>query len=1155
MNKTELKKFAVNARRELLKQVSLRANLFGITKKTGLTIEEQFGQLMINGNSYPTYMKLAFLSMQKQLEQKGYEQVLEEVAYTWFNRIIAIRYMEIHDYLPERVNVLSSSTGRIDPDILTDYETMELSVDKTKIKELLANGETEGAYRLLFIAQCNALNITMPFMFEKIQDYTELLLPDYLLDKESIINVLVKNDELTKSFDEIEVIGGLYQYYIAEEKDRVFKQKSKYKKEEIPFATQLFTPNWIVKYMVQNTLGRYWTEAHPEDRDLVENWDYFIESKFEENNFNEKIAPYINKELKVEDIKCFDPAMGSGHILVYMFEVLYEIYTKCGYPEREIPRLILENNLYGLDIDDRAYQLASFSVVMKAVQYNKRFLRSIQRHGITLNLASIQETNTVSNEIITYIAGDEQDGNYNRIKSFFDQYHNAKTYGSLINVNERDILLLEKRLEALTTGSNQDLFQIENHDIAIEILPDLIKQTKIMSNVYDIVVMNPPYMGSGNMSKELTDFLKKNYPDSKADLFAAFMEINHYLKKNGYYAAINQHSWLFLSAFKKLRLKLLNTKEFFNFLHLGSRTFEEISGEVVQSVAFVFKNKIPNSNTVGNYIQATNIKNPSNKRTFVLEVIKEKNEFYYSYQQQKFKNMPDYLIAYWISDEIYNIFIKNPSLQNYINFKQASTLGDNEKFLRFWYEVSQAKINQKWYYCLKGGRFRKWYGNHEYIVNWENNGEEIIKNGKATIRSKEFLFRPGLSWSRISSTTPSFRVMPSNFFFESASGVGFMEPNLQFTMLGLLNSTFTKDLLSFINPTLTFQSGNLAVLPFEESLLADEKIPVKVEQCINLCKEDWDSNETSWEFKTNPFLLQGSSLLSENYLSYEAKKNNAISTLKTLEEEINIIILQHYKLENTFSKNVSENQLTLTKLNKNVEVIKFLSYFIGCVVGRYSLNMEGLAFAGGKWDDAKYLSFDPSKHGIIQFTDAEYFKHDIIARLREFLSVVFNVDTVDDNIQWLAEALELKKGEDAEARLRRYFMDEFFADHCRMYQKRQIYWLVDSGKHKGLRTLIYMHRYQSDTMATIRFEHLQEIQGKYNHEIHAINMRLLNSNLSVAEKRNLEKQIVFFKKRLEELLEFDKKLAGYANSQIEIDLDDGVVANYAKFDGVLRKIK
>lgn len=1161
MNKTELKNFAIQSRRQLIDQVKTKALMYGIDEKNDLEIQEQFGQLMINDKPYPLYMKPAFNSLKNQLKQKGYKQLVEEVAYTWFNRIIAIRYMEVHDYLPEKVNVLSSSLGRVDPDILFEYETMDLPVKQEEIRELINAGDTESAYRKLFIAQCNALNSILPFLFEQIQDYTELLLPDFLLDAESVIKVLVQNDELTNSFDEIEVIGWLYQYYIAEEKDRVFAQKSKYKKEEIPFATQLFTPKWIVQYMVQNSLGRYWTEAHREDEDLISNWEYFI--KHEEEDFHEKIAPYVNKELRVEDIKILDPAMGSGHILVYAFEVFHEIYEKCGYPERDIPRLIIENNLYGLDIDDRAYQLAAFAVVMKAASYSRRFLRSVEREGIQLNLASIQETNYIADRVIAYIAQEEKGERYNQVKAFFKQYENAKTYGSLINITERDITFIEERLEHIQNNPVEDLFFAEQHDMAKEVLATLVQQTKIMRNEYDVLVMNPPYMGSGSMSKELGDFLKKYYPDSKADLFAVFMEVDFYLKSNGFYAAINQHSWMFLSSFEKLREKIILTKFIDTMLHLGPRAFEEIGGEVVQTTTFVLRTPLIR-NTNGIYQRLVDEKSAENKKIQAIKAIKSSSVPYrYTFNQDNFKNIPSSPIVYWLSTKIMNTFKNN--LISSIAFSDGQILtGNNDKYLRFLWEVEAPKISPKsdWVLHAKGGEFRRWYGNIDKVVSWKKESINHYKTDKISRFPKDnILFRNGVTWSLVS-TNPNFgvRFLDCNLTFNKAAATVLFDDDSKIKyVLGFLNTKVAQTLLRALNPTLNNNIKDVLNMPYIEESGYFLNVEEIVNKNITISKSDWDSFETSWDYKKHPLLNESAITLEDAFEKWSQFVESQFYELKSNEEELNRIFIDIYSLQDELIPDVDDKDISIHKADILRETKSFLSYFIGCLVGRYNLDSEGLAYAGGKWDEGIYKSFKPNKDGIVQFTELVYFENDIILRLREFLSVAFSQETVDENIHWLAEALEIKKGEDAEARLRRYFLDEFFADHCKMYQKCPIYWLVDSGKQKGLRTLIYMHRYQPDTMATIRFEHLQEIQAKYQNEINDLENRLVNPNLSASEKKKLTAEKTSFEKKMDELREFDKRLAEIANEEIEIDIDDGVKVNYEKFyrgaKGVLAKIK
>ncbi|MCM3239601.1 BREX-1 system adenine-specific DNA-methyltransferase PglX [Heyndrickxia oleronia] len=1151
MNKTELKNFAIQSRRQLIDQVKTKALMYGIDEKLDLEIQEQFGQLMINDKPYPLYMKTAFNSLKNQLKQKGYEQLVEEVAYTWFNRIIAIRYMEVHDYLPEKVNVLSSSVGRVDPDILFDYETMDLPVKQEEIRELLHAGDTESAYRKLFIAQCNALNSILPFLFEQIQDYTELLLPDFLLDAESVIKVLVQNDELTNSFEEIEVIGWLYQYYIAEEKDRVFAQKSKYKKEEIPFATQLFTPKWIVQYMVQNSLGRYWTEAHREDEDLISNWEYFI--KHEEEDFHEKIAPYVNKELRVEDIKLLDPAMGSGHILVYAFEVFHQIYEKCGYPEREIPRLIIENNLYGLDIDDRAYQLAAFAVVMKASSYSRRFLRSVEREGIQLNLASIQETNHISDSVIAYIAKEEEGELYNQVKAFFKQYENAKTYGSLINITERDITFIEEHLEHIQNNPVEDLLYAEQHEITKKVLPFLIQQTKIMRTEYDVVVMNPPYMGSRNMSNELSNFLKKYYTNSKSDLFAAFMEVNHYLKNKGFYSAINQQSWMFLNSFVRFRESLFKNNSLDSMLHLGPRAFEDINGEVVQSTVFVFrKYKIDNYN--GKYFRLVEIKTPNAKReTFLKEKHCSKSSLFFEFNQEKVSIFPNNILGYWIPEEIVSVFKKGTSLNELAQPREGIHTGNTEKYVRFWYEIDEVKFsnneksyetidlnNKKWIAYNKGGSFKKWYGNNLNVIAFDKKTRDEMSLLKAHVRpSQELYFRKGITWNLISTNNFGVRCYPEGMLFDVSSHSLFCDNNDYHYFAGLLNSKLIKEILQLLNPTMNFSSGVIGKIPIikPEPLIKNEIAEI-VKNNIEICKKDWDEQEISWDFKTHP-LIGLDNTLSNAYMKYELYKKHQFANIKNNEVQINELINKIYNV--TLDNEIEQKDITTNIPSKSNAAKSLLSYFIGYLFGRFPLkNIK-------------------NRESIITITDKLYFNKDIILELRKFLDVTFSQNAVDENMQWLAEALEMKNGEGAEDRLRRYFLDEFFSDHCKMYQKCPIYWLVDSGKQKGLRTLIYMHRYQPDTMATIRFEHLQEIQAKYQNEITDLENRLVNPNLSASEKKKLTAEKTSFEKKMDELREFDKRLAEIANEEIEINLDDGVKMNYEKFyrggKGVLAKIK
>ncbi|MEK5083807.1 BREX-1 system adenine-specific DNA-methyltransferase PglX [Bacillus sp. FSL H8-0515] len=1145
MNKTELKNFAIQSRRQLIDQVKTKAQMYGIDEKNGLEIKEQFGQLMINNKPYPLYMKPAFNSLKNQLKQKGYKQLVEEVAYTWFNRIIAIRYMEVHDYLPEKVNVLSSSVGRVDPDILFEYETMDLPVKQEEIRELLDAGDTEGAYRKLFIAQCNTLNSILPFLFEQIQDYTELLLPDFLLDAESVIKVLVQNDELTNSFQEIEVIGWLYQYYISEEKDRVFKKDSKYIKSEIPAATQLFTPKWIVQYMVQNSLGRYWTEAHRKDEDLIGNWDYYI--KHEEVDFYEKIAPYINNDLKVEDIKLLDPAMGSGHILVYAFEVFYQIYEKSGYPVGEIPRLIIENNLYGLDIDDRAYQLAAFAIVMKAASYSRRFLRSIQRKAIQLNLASIQETNSISDDVIAYLAQKESGEIFNELERFFKQYHNAKTYGSLIDITESNTTFLQERLIQIQNNPVEDLFYVEQHDKVKEILPSLIHQTKIMRNEYDIVVMNPPYMGTKKMEKNLADYINKQYPNNNQDLFSAMMvTMMEGVKTNGFIAEIAPHSWMFLTTYNKFRNKVLKDFYIDSLIHLGTDAFEELNGEVVQTASTVFR-KTPHLNLEGHYKRLVDINSAEGKRRGFFN---SNND--YKFNQNLAHHIDESPISYWASDKVREIFSSNTSLGNVAEVKKGMFTGKNEMFLRLWFEVDKNKIgfnfpsvtlahqsNFLYYPLNKGGTFRKWYGNQEYVIKFDRtNYAAIAKNGGH--RSPQFYFNEALTWTKVTNNGLSVRYSSEGYINNDASMAMYKKDLDLLILLGFLNSKVAKYLLSFISPTMNYNQGDLVRIPVNLKMKEHQEAIVEiVKSCLDIAMRDWNSQETSWDFEMDLLLKNTkSSRISESYETYVMESENEIAELKNLQSKLDSIFCDVYGIEEDILEATGEEVLSKRCYSREELTKNFLSYFVGYVLGRFN---------------------ESPKYPILTITEKQYFHEDIIEILKLFLKDNFSEETINENLEWLASSLKKRKNESPETTLRKYFLDEFFKEHCKIYQKRPIYWLIDSGKQRGLRTLIYMHNYQPDTMATIRFEHLQEIQAKYQNEITDLENRLVNPSLSASEKKKLTAEKISFEKKMDELREFDIRLAEIANEEIEIDLDDGVKVNYEKFyragKGVLAKIK
>lgn len=1168
MNKSALRSFATNARRELLEKVKTKAMKIGVTEdKIKQADVESSDAIFIDGRQLSAQEKKQRQELIKRIEQKGFNQVMEEVAYTWFNRFTALRFMEVNEYLPSDVRVLSSSNPNDPiPDIIKEALSLDFEIDKEWVYERKLNNENDKLFQYLIIKQCNDLYDYLPFMFEKIDDYTEILFPEGLLSKDSLLKQMTDTESIPEDdWSNVEIIGWLYQYYIAEEKDRVFKAKKKYKSEEIPFATQLFTPDWIVRYMVQNSLGRYWIESHPEDRELINNWEFYLEKDEQESDFEEKIAPYINKELKVEDIKCFDPAMGSGHILVYMFDVLYQIYRKCGYQESEIPRLIIENNLYGLDIDDRAYQLASFSIVMKALEYNRHFLRNIKKNKLTLNVASIQEANIFNEDDISYILNEASGSDFNETKEFMKQFTNAKTIGSLLCVDVFPQRYLEDRLKTIKKNPTDDLFMNESREKTLRVLPLLIRQAKIMTNKYDVLVTNPPYMGMKYMNKELASFLKKNYPDSKNDTFASFMEVSQYLKKYSFLSMVNQHSWMFISSFQQLRNKIVNQYSIQSMLHLGARAFEEISGEVVQTTAFVLRTPKIES-LKGDYIRLISAKNHKEKQIKAIEAIQNPSVNYrYNVSSKHFKVIEGSPIAYWISEKVRENFINSVKLGEIASPRKGNSTSDNKRFLRLWFEVGIDKINfeckeiikeetltKRWFPYNKGGGYRKWYGNNEFIIDWKNDGEEIRKIPTAVIANYDFFMKPGLTWSTITTTDFSIRKFGYGFIFDNGGCCLFTSDADSYYYLALLNSTVFKYLLGEINPTLNFQSGEVAKFPVKYSRSHKKEIDEISKSNYQIAKIDWDYSETSWDFQ-NHFLLKTDEILVENaFDKWENITESNLLRVKENEEELNRIFIEIYELQDELTPDVDPGSIKLRRPFKDNDIRSFISYAVGCMLGRYSLDQNGLVYAGGVFDLSIYQTFKADEDNILPIVDGPYFKDDIVSRFVDFVKVTFSEETLEENLDFIADALGRKKNETSRETIRRYFLNEFFKDHVQTYKKRPIYWQFTSGKQKAFNCLVYMHRYDPTLLGRIRTDYLHEVQTRMDAEKKDL-LTIIEGDSTSKERNQAKKDLKTLEKKIEELKAYDEKLHHMADQQIEIDLDDGVEVNYAKFKDLLTK--
>ena len=1094
MNKTNIKNFAIWARNKLIADIQYRAGLMGITAegiKNALpqsTPNMEFYDIgtaepySITSEAIRQRQKLVEILRRKEKDSNystAYKYILEEVAYTWFNRLIAIRFMEVNDYLPSHIRVLSSETGKVEPDLVTTPFDAELDftpAEEETILRLKTDNALDELFRLLFIKQCNALNEILPALFEKTSDYTELLLNLSVVDQDGVVYHLIhdidEDDFNIEKGGQVEIIGWLYQYYNTEPKNAAFAKNGKITKDEIPAVTQLFTPDWIVRYMVQNSLGRLfidkrknegvfadgrgldemtWDEAEDKriatEKQLAEQmeWKYYLPEAAQTKEVREKLDEIQQQSAykDVRDIKVIDPCMGSGHILVYAFDVLMQLYEDAGYSQRDAAKSILENNLYGLDIDDRAYQLAYFAVMMKARQYSRRILSA----ETPCHVYAIQESNTINRAHLKYLGAGMGDLEANtarvQLEGLLDTLQDAKEYGSILKVESYNWELLRRYVSAADAGE-QITMNSAGLEVTVEQLLSLIDIAETMAQKYDVVVTNPPYMGGGNMDARLSEFVKKHYPDSKSDLFAVFIErCGQMTSKNRYQSMITQHSWMFLSSFEKLREKLLQ-KDTINMAHLGPRAFEEIGGEVVQTTSFVLR-KSHVADYKGTYCRLIDPTTQQGKEDMFLAGIHR-----YATQQSNFSKIPGSPVAYWISNRLFEAF-SDKLLSDFAQTKQGFATGDNDRFLRFWHEVSDVNTaflckkgaNLKWFPCNKGGSYRKWYGNNTYLANWYNDGSEMRGFSGSVIRNPQFYFREGITWSSLANQL-SLRFSPAGFIFESKGSMCFVNErkNLWY-ILGLLNSKVTAVALSVLSPTLDFHEGPMLKVPVEKPLLT-EQVDRFVENSVEISKDDWDSFEISWDFQHHP-LIRSVSTVADAFAQWEDECNERFNQLKANEEELNRIFIDIYGLQDELTPEVEDKDVTVRKADLQREIKSLLSYAVGCMFGRYSLDTEGLAYAGGDWDESKYKTFLPDADGILPITDEEYLGDDIVTRLCSWLSVVYGKETLEDNLDYIAKALG-SKGDSSREIIRSYFLKDFFKDHCKIYQKRPIYWLFDSGK-------------------------------------------------------------------------------------------------------------
>ncbi len=1167
MDKKAIKNFAIEARKKLISEIKYKANLLGITAE-GIAdpIETADGMEVYDiggGTPYTIYDEAIEQrkDLVKQVKEKGFDNVVEEVAYTWFNRIVAIRFMEVNDYIPTRIRVLSSETkGKIEPDIVTEAPNIDLGFSDEeidKIYQLKDENKLDELFRILFIKQCNKLNEILPELFEKTVDYTELLLSISFTNEDGVVRQLVDTISEEDFKDQVEIIGWLYQYYNTELKEETFKQLKKgvkISKERIPAATQLFTPDWIVRYMVENSLGRLWMEGHP-DSNLKENWKYYLDDAEQEPEVQMKLAKIReeSKNITPEDIKVIDPAMGSGHILVYVFEVLMQIYTSVGYSERDAVISILKKNIYGLDIDDRAYQLAYFAVMMKARSYNRQVLTK----NLELQLCAIQESNTITDELMDFVVDDNLEVKKD-LEHLRDIFKDAKGYGSIINIKEMDFCRLAKFIEKFFNLNYSDLLNTKYLDeIKSKIFP-LVKQARILSKSYEIVVTNPPYMGGNGMNKELSDHLKLYYPLSKKDLFAVFIEKGMKLtKENMFNCMVTMQSWMFLSSFEKMRENILKSNIITNLLHMENM----VMGIAFGTSATVFrKTKIPKFKGIYNQIKLEDIN--ESKTPISFPVLKNRNNYA---SIENFSRIPGSPMAYWVNDNVVSIFESSDNVGCLTKPKCGLKTGDTNKYVKRWSEVNFQDImfrsidrddaqnsTKKWFPASNGGPYRKWYGNFEDVVYWYNDGYEIRnlydKRGKLRSRPQnmQYYFKKGLTWSALTSKQLSVRITPKGHIITGA-GYGMFNDNINLnTILGFLNSNVTPLLSKSLSQTLNFEVGVLERIPIVSSNI--NEVNGIVEENVIIAKDDWNSYETSWDFKIHPLLMFKDSLIETSFDKWDKFTQKRFLKLKFNEEKLNEIFIGIYNLKEEITPKIKDSDVTINKANLNEDIKSFISYAIGCMFGRYSLDNEGLIFAGGEWDPSKYNKFIPDADNIIPILDTEYFEDDIVGRFVEFVKVTFGEETLEENLDFIAKALK-KKGATSREIIRNYFLTDFYKDHVKTYKKCPIYWQFDSGKNNGFKALIYMHRYEPDLVARVRTDYLHKTQKALETAI-THNERIIENSSSASEKSKAVKAKNKLIKQLEETRKYDEALAHVANQKIGIDLDDGVKVNYAKFQGV-----
>ena len=1191
MDKISVKGFARSARRQLVEDMEQRLFELGLSRsniaKGEIPPDDAvvLDRKMLTPNQADKRQKLI-----AQIESDGYDKVVEQAAYTWFNRFAALRFMEVNGYLPSGVRVLSAAGEHpkdtlARPDILKNATTVPLPISREQVLELRYAGDDEALYRYLLIAQCDELGEALPFLFDHVYPWVELLFPRNALAEGSVIRRVVAEIPEEDWRDQVEIVGWLYQYYVSERKEQIdkgFKKGKKASKDDIAPATQLFTPNWIVRYMVDNSLGRLWLEGRPHSK-LREKMEYYINEAEQDPKVIAELDKITRKNIDPAEITFIDPACGSGHILVYAFNLLYEMYLEAGYPETSIPAMILEKNLYGLDIDERAVQLASFALLMCARSKDPQILSK----GILPNVIAIEESNNISPEMTDLLVSsdanqDEQKQERRELECLLQVFEDATEYGSLIRVPEMDLEWLPEAtawaIERASSDRADDTTTLDGPTIEqqAKAISKLARQARVMGAKYDVVVTNPPYMGARNMDKRLKDYLNSEYKEVKTDLFSSFIvRCQEYSSYGGHLGFMCPFVWMFIKSYEWLRKQIISDAQITTLVQLEYSGFD---GATVPICTFTLRNA--NASDVGTYISLSDFRGAENQGPRTLEAIKNSDvDYRFIAESRHYANIPGSPIAYWASSNVIRSFEEGTSLGDISEVCIGMRTGNNSRFLRQWFEVSRTMIGlgchnhseaaesgKKWFPYNKGGEYRKWYGNNNYVVNWKDDGAEIKElthekypylgnNLSWKISNEDKYFLPGTTWTFVSSSRFGARSSPEGFLFDVGGSSAFPDEEDKLYVTAFLCSKLAFEFLKMLNPTLNFQVGNIRDLPllFPSSPDVRSRIESLAAECIHIAKRDWDSFETSWDFVRHPFLVYGAgaSTIEEAYARWESFADGEFERMRANEEEINRHFIDIYGLGDEMTPEVPDDDVTINRADRDRDVRSFISYAIGCMFGRYSFDVDGLAYAGGEFEWDKYETFIPDADDIIPVLDDAYFPNDIVKRFTEFVEACFGKKHLDENLDWIAETLGKRSGETASDTIRRYFINDFYRDHTQIYKKRPIYWMFSSGKQKGFNALVYMHRYQRDTMARLRTKYLLELESR----LQAAARSLHDPETSSAPRGQTLRELEKLERQLAEIKEYDEKVHHLADRMIEIDLDDGVVVNYAKFEDVLEAIR